>query len=171
MVSDNDERVCRRCGAPLTPADAKPQPPGAIETSLCPQCASDAASARSLQRGGLNAAAVLLSVGAFVLFMSALADWFAFGSAEGFGWKQLLGLGLGGILFLTGAVTRVPTLFVIGLIFGLLALLADWLGFGSAPGFGWHQISGCVLGGVLITLGLLRARRSDGGRRSGNRHP
>jgi hypothetical protein len=114
-------------------------------------------------RGRLNVAAVLFSTGAFVLLVSLLADWLAFGSSSGFGYKQFLGLGVAGILVLLGALMRIPTMFVIGLIVGVLALLADWLGFGNATGFGWQQITGVALGCCLLACGAISARaRRDG---------
>jgi hypothetical protein len=99
-----------------------------------------------------------------VLVTSAAADWFAFGSSEGFGWKQLLGLGLAGILLLIGALVRIPALSVIGLFIGLLTVLADWLGFGNAEGFGRQQMAGCALGAALMALGLVFARAVGSGR-------
>ena len=103
----------------------------------------------------MNRAAILMSVGLFVLVVSALADVLAFGSHAGFGWRRGLGLGFAGVLVLTGAMMRISTLFAIGLIIGLLTLLADWLGFGDAPGFGWQQTLGSLLGAALIAMGLL----------------
>ena len=126
---------------------------------LCPSCAEADQDLRASPGRGLNRAAILISVGLFVLALSVLADLLAFGSGEGFGWKQILGFGIAGVLVLTGAMVRIPTLLVIGLIIGSLSVLADWLGFGNVEGFWWQQILGSLLGLLLIAAGITLARR------------
>jgi len=157
MISE-PELVCEKCGAPLSVTGADKEAPDPTMPLLCVLCAADDQQAGPRRARGANRAAILLCVGLFVLVISAAADWLAFGSSEGFGWQQLLGLGLAGILLLIGAVVRIPTLSVIGLFIGLLTVLADWLGLGNAPGFGWHQVSGSLLGAALIAAGLVVAR-------------
>jgi hypothetical protein len=39
----------------------------------------------------------------------------------------------------------------------LISAFADPIGIGQAEGFGWLQILGCILGGVVILLGLAMA--------------
>lgn len=50
---------------------------------------------------------------------------------------------------------------VVGLIVVLLSAPADLLGFG-APGFGWIQILGVVVGFVLIGLGWYWGKKPGG---------
>lgn len=50
--------------------------------------------------GAVARAPTLLIIGMFAFLLSILADWFAFGSAEGFGWQQLLGTAAGAILII-----------------------------------------------------------------------
>ena len=158
-MANKPKLVCEACGAPLAVSGAGQDAPGpASPPLLCAGCAQSHEALRVAPGQGVNRAAILMSVGLFVLALSGLADVLAFGSHEGFGWRQGLGLGLAGVLVLTGAMMRIQTLFVIGLIIGLLTLLADWLGFGDAPGFGWQQISGSLLGAALIVIGLLVGR-------------
>jgi hypothetical protein len=42
---------------------------------------------------------------------------------------------------------------------GIVTLLADWLGFGNAEGFGRHQMMGCLLGAGLTASGIFLAWR------------
>ena len=157
MISE-PELVCEKCGAPLSVTGKAEEAPDPVRPLLCVLCAAHDQEAGPRRARGANRAAILLCVGLFVLVISAAADWLAFGSSEGFGWKQLLGLGMAGILLLIGALVRIPTLSVIGLFIGLLSVLADWLGFGNAEGFGWQQMAGCALGAALMALGLVFAR-------------
>lgn len=152
------KRQCERCGAPALVHISNDSGQGDAFRHLCLDCA-DAEDAGVLQvEAGLNLAAVLMVVGLMVLVMSAAADYLRFGYAEGFGIWQRLGmlLGAGGVLM--GALTRTSTILVIGLITGVVTLLADWLGFGNTEGFGIQQLSGCMLGAVLIVTGALIGR-------------
>lgn len=48
------------------------------------------------------------------------------------------------------------------IVVGILAIVffagADVIGVGGAPGFGWKQISGTVIGVLLLGAGLFRLR-------------
>ncbi len=158
VMSNTPRLVCEDCGADLTVARVGEEAWEPGMRLLCDACGEAHEDSWPASGRGVNRAAILTSVGLFVLLVSVLADVLAFGSHSGFGWKQGLFLGLAGVLILTGAMVRISTLFVIGLIIGLLTLLADWLGFGNAPGFGWHQVSGSLLGASLIAAGLAVAR-------------
>ena len=147
--------ACVECGAPVLDSASEPSVSEPVVAPHCPACAAAGRSPATPRPEGLDRAAILMSVCLFVLAVSALADVLAFGSHAGFGWRQGLGLGFAGVLVLTGAMMRISTLFAIGLIVGLLTLLADWLGFGDAPGFGWQQTLGSLLGAALIAMGLL----------------
>jgi hypothetical protein len=46
---------------------------------------------------------------------------------------------------------------LIGAVGLIISALADPIGVGQAEGFGWLQILGCILGGVVILLGLAMA--------------
>ena len=158
MPKQNDE--CERCGAPLPDRDPDPAPPEAGPRLVCPACEGEGPGRGA--GGSAQRAAVLISVGLFVLAISVLADLLAFGSAAGFGWQQIAGLGLALVLVLTGAMMRIPAIAIIGLIVGVLALLADWLAFGSAEGFGWQQILGVALGAALAAGGVFSTRVRQG---------
>ena len=103
---------------------------------------------------------ILAAVGAFITFISVFADWLEFGTSPGLGWKQLIGIALAASAVGLGAMFRALVLVVIGLIFGGLSLLADYIGFGGAEGFGKQQWAGVIVGVLSMTLGfrLLRIR-------------
>jgi len=111
----------------------------------------------------VNFSAVILCAGLIVLVLSLSADMLAFGKSEGFGWQQQTGLAIGASIFLIGAIVRVATLALIGLIAVVLALLADWLAFGSGSGFGAQQVAGVLLGTAILLVGLWRASATSGG--------
>ncbi|MBN1490177.1 MAG: hypothetical protein JXA69_09685 [Phycisphaerae bacterium] len=95
-----------------------------------------------------------MATGAVVVFLSVFADRLAFGGKEGFGWRQLSGLVIAAILIGAGGALQIRTVFVVGLIAAVLAFLADWLGFGNAPGFGRQQLMGTALGMLLVASGI-----------------
>jgi hypothetical protein len=51
-------------------------------------------------------------------------------------------------------------LLVVGVLLFLLSLAADPLGVGAAPGLGWKQIVGAVIGVVLAGAGMTLQRKS-----------
>ncbi len=156
MTEDLDH-VCERCGAPLL-IHAEAGKTSHAAPVLCAQCTANGRNHINRRTNNLNRGATLLVAGVYVLLLSALADWLAFGSSEGFGWKQHLGIALAAVVVLSAALMRVPTLFAIGLMIGTLTILADWLGFGNSQGFGLQQMAGSALGIVLVILGLALAR-------------
>ena len=51
------------------------------------------------------------------------------------------------------------TLMIVGILIVLLAALADPLGLGRSPGFGWRQTLGVIVGALVIVAGLYLRRR------------
>jgi hypothetical protein len=49
-------------------------------------------------------------------------------------------------------------LLVIGVVLLLISATADSLGVGGAPGIGWKQAAGVVLGVAFVVLGVVRLR-------------
>jgi hypothetical protein len=47
---------------------------------------------------------------------------------------------------------------VIGVVLALVSLLADAIGVGGDPGFGYKQAAGLLVGVVLVAIGLWRGR-------------
>lgn len=157
MIVGSTKFVCEKCGAPALVNITNDESQGPTMRHLCLHCAD--VEETSSRRGyrNLDYGAILMAVGLFVLLLSLLADWLAFGvDSAGFGWKQRIGLVLAGVMVTIAAIVQVPTLMIIGLLLGGLTLLADLLAFGHAPGFGLHQVLGTVLA-VLLILGGLRA--------------
>ena len=44
----------------------------------------------------------------------------------------------------------------VGVVLVFVSILADWIGVGGTPGFGWKQTLGLVIGLAAIALGLWR---------------
>ena len=150
--------ACEKCGAPAVVHITNDTGDGAFVRHLCIPCADEEEATVARGKRGLDHAAILIVVGLLLLVISAGADILKFGSAEEFGMWQIIGTLLGGFLAIVGAVMRISTVVVIGLITIGLTVLADWLGFGNAEGFGLQQIAGCALGVVLILAGLAVGR-------------
>ncbi len=147
------EPTCDDCGEPARvhiTDDAGPEP---TMRHLCFACADREEAASTRRERGLDRAAIVLTVGLLVLVLSAGADVFRFGRSEGFGASQITGMALAGFLIIMGALTRVSTMLVIGVLAGGLTLLADWLGLGRSEGFGIQQWSGSAVGLLLILAG------------------
>ncbi len=51
-------------------------------------------------------------------------------------------------------------LLVVGVLLFLMSLAADPLGVGAAPGLGWKQIVGAVVGVVLAGAGMTMQRKA-----------
>ncbi|MGV8040280.1 MAG: hypothetical protein AB2L07_09440 [Thermoanaerobaculaceae bacterium] len=49
-------------------------------------------------------------------------------------------------------------LLVVGVLLVLVSAAADTIGVGGAPGFGWKQITGVIVGVVLAAVGMTRLR-------------
>ena len=54
---------------------------------------------------------------------------------------------------------RGVVLLVVGGLLILIAATADPLGVGGAPGFGWKQITGVIIGVALVVAGVASLRR------------
>jgi len=51
------------------------------------------------------------------------------------------------------------TLMIVGILIVLVAALADPLGLGRSPGFGWRQTLGVVVGALVVAGGVYLWRR------------
>jgi len=51
------------------------------------------------------------------------------------------------------------TLMIVGILIVLIAALADPLGLGRSPGFGWRQTLGVVVGALVVAGGVYLWRR------------
>ena len=153
--------MCERCGLPASVHITNEEGQAVTCRHLCLQCAADEDVVIPTRERALNRAVVLIAFGLAVLLLSLLADPLSFGRCEGFGWKQFTGVGIGAVLTVVGAMLQIRVLFLLGLMMAALAVLADWLGFGSAEGFGSHQITGTVLGALLVAFGLCLTFRHE----------
>ncbi len=151
--------VCERCGEPALVHITSEASSGPTMRHLCLRCADAEQPDRPARDRFLNYGAILFSLGAFVVLLSAFADVLRFGRSEGFGPRQAVGLGIALVCIFTAAIVRVPTLMVFGILAGGLTILADVLKFGHGPGFGWNQMLGVAVGLALILSGYLESRR------------
>lgn len=55
---------------------------------------------------------------------------------------------------------RSVVILVVGVLLFLVSAGADTLGLGSAPGFGWKQLTGFAVGVVLAAIGVTGLRSS-----------
>lgn len=58
------------------------------------------------------------------------------------------------------AKQRAVIMMVVGALLVLIAATADTLGVGGAPGFGWKQITGVIVGVALLVGGVASLLRS-----------
>lgn len=156
---NRNKPACERCGAVALVHITSEAASEISVRHLCLRCADLEESAPAPRDRYLHYGAILMSIGSIILIISLLADYLKFGNSEGFGPLQQLGLGMALICVFTAALIRVPTLMIIGLLGGLLTILADLFQFGHDAGFGWHQKLGAMVGAMLILSGWLESRR------------
>jgi len=149
MMSADTKRACNCCGEYFDESTDARHP-------TCPACRQKYGDAT---RPNVASAAVMLVVGSYTLLLSLTADWLSIGINVGFGWRQWMGLLLAFVLVISGALTRVTAILVMGLLIGGVTILADVLKLGDSSGFGWQQIAGAVIGLIMIGLGVVRGRR------------
>ena len=161
--------LCESCGAPAVVHVTKNVDGRPTIRHFCSRCSrveSDRAHAEAAavanrhhkRHQKRDLALILVALGAQVAGLSLFADFLAVGGSAGFGAKQFIVLAIGGVLATVGAAMRGRLLFVIGVMFVGLTLLADWLAFGNRPGFGWMQLAGAIIGGAYVLAGLYLAR-------------
>ena len=156
---DPPKPLCERCGAPAIVHVTSEGPAGCGVRHLCLDCADREDPTVNQEERGLNHAAILIVTGLMTVVLCVFADVLRFGGGQGFGYKQIVGLVLAGGGVIVGAVTRIPTLYVVGVMTGGLALLADYIHFGKSPGFGREQMAGTAVGIIIVIVGGVLARR------------
>lgn len=150
---------CDECGAPADVHISNMVAGEPTMQHLCGRCVDALAGRFVSRRRHFSEAAVLIAIGAFVFLLSLFADYLRFGVNRGFGVLQLEGVLLGAILLLLGAVAKARTLLTIGGVIAVISLLADWLAFGQAEGFGIQQKMGCAIGALVAIAGFWISRR------------
>ncbi|MEE9293586.1 MAG: LPXTG cell wall anchor domain-containing protein [Phycisphaerae bacterium] len=165
-VDIEPESVCENCGAPANVHISDVTRGVAKIRNLCAGCVDEIERHRINYRRRTGDAVTLIVFGLIVLVLSVLADFLPLGGEEGFGWRQRQGVVIGGILVLLGAIVRARAILLIGIMMTVLSMLADWLAFGRAEGFGSQQMLGSAMGVAVVALGLWLARRRN--RRSSN---
>jgi len=152
------EAACERCGAPANVHASEVIDGASVIRHFCNDCYDSVHIEPPDRRRRWGEAAVLASVGLVVLALSISADWHRLGKFAGFGWQQKVGVVLGGVVIVFGAVARSPLLLIMGMVTMLLSLMADWLAFGESAGFGWKQMLGTALGVALLLAAYFMTR-------------
>lgn len=147
--------ICERCGAEARVHITSERTGSTGIRHLCFTCVELERAVKKRRKRAFNLGAVCVVLGAFLLLLCIFADYLGLGDSQGFGVWHTIGLAVAVVLTGAGAVLRIPTVLVIGPCLALLALLADHLGLGDAPGFGRQQALGCLISFFLILLGVL----------------
>lgn len=161
QIVSETQPLCEKCGRPALVHVTNEIGHEGMVRHYCMECAGrqDQIPRRGDRR--LNRGLVLMLLGTFTLTFSLFADQIGFGQSPGFGWKQDITLVLGVVLVGVGTLVRASTLFLMGGIIAVLALLADWLHLGSKRGFGYEQTLGTILGFLFLLAGIVRIMRAD----------
>jgi hypothetical protein len=148
--------ICERCGEPASIHITSEKTGSVSMRHLCLRCVEIEPAVRHRRKRAFNVGAVVMCVGGMMLVISLFADQLAFGHArQGFGQWQISGVLTAAVLVGVGAAMKIPTMMIVGVFEGFLASLADWLDFGSSPGFGRSQWIGSALGGLLVVVGFV----------------
>lgn len=151
--------VCESCGDPaIVHRSEHPAGAGVRIRHFCLKC-SDASKLhpQGADRNAphhLSDCAVLMGVGSAIVVLSLFADQIQSGHSAGFGWVQIAAGVIGLLLLFIGSVIRSPLLLALGSLIAVLALLADLVPFGNAPGFGSRQRTGVVFGSLVLATGM-----------------
>ncbi|MBN1345163.1 MAG: hypothetical protein JXQ73_20885 [Phycisphaerae bacterium] len=115
-------------------------------------------------RHHLTFASLMIVAGLSISLLGALGDYVGVHSGVGIGWYQTIGIAVGALFVLIGALLGADVIAVFGTIVFGLAACADLMGFGGVAGIGWKQNLAIFAGVVLTFVGVLLRLRL--GRRS-----
>src|SRR5512138_3405227 len=105
---------CEKCNQPSSVhISSGPGHPWSVR-HLCLACAEQEDRVTWRKDQPLNRAAVYVVIGALIFVLAAAADELRFGHADGFGYRQMIGVLAAGAIFTIGALTRTATLMAIG---------------------------------------------------------
>lgn len=107
----------------------------------------------------IGAGSLLVFLGVLVVLLAASADFLGISGRTGFGWQQKLGVLLGGVCVLLGALFRMEPLALVGCILVPTAVFADRIGVGRAYGIGERQKLVLIVAAAVMALGLLIRRQ------------
>lgn len=149
--------ACRLCGKTSQVhirIDASTDP---LILHYCAACADEEQLPAGKSNTGGHLAAISTFAGSFLMFVSLAPNLLRSEFADVLADQIYLGPALAATLLFIGAVTRVPSLIIMGLFAGGLSFLA-----GNAVSWGisnrsW-QITGCIAGAIMCGLGLGGAR-------------
>lgn len=167
-MTDNTENVCDTCEELARVHILERYEEGApVFRHFCTDCAdkvdeSTASSPFMLDRHRASTASLLILIGVSLGAMGIAADYIGIPRGSGFGWLRFLGLAIGALLVLVGALIRIDVVGLAGtVIFGLTACVSLF-GLSKASGIGWKQQLAVLVGLALMLTGLMLKRRTDG---------
>lgn len=125
--------------------------------SLCLACSENHATPDpvALMRPRLSLSAAVVATGVIVGAGGALADHFGIGGSSGFGMAQSIGVVVGAVCILVGALLRVDMIGILGGILFITSIVADLLSIGGRSGFGWKQTAAVAGGAALTGAGMV----------------
>ena len=161
-----DEHHCDTCGKSATVrvlekyADGEP-----VFKRYCLECAQRAGGAPVIEgdaapKHRLSFGSMLIAAGVLIVIVAATGDYIGIRGSSGFGWYQALGICLGALCVLIGALLGVDVIAIFGTIIFGLAACSDLLGIAGVPGIGWKQNLAIFAGVVLTTVGVILRLRA-----------
>jgi hypothetical protein len=156
-----DEPHCDICGKPASVrvleryADGEP-----VFKRYCLECAQRVGGAATMKGGAtsrhrMSRGSLLIAAGVLIVIVAATGDYIGIRGSSGFGWYQALGICLGALFVLIGALLGVDVFAIFGTIVFGLAACSDLLGIAGVPGIGWKQNLAIFAGVVMTTVGVI----------------
>jgi hypothetical protein len=164
IAPPDDQTRCEDCGRPARVCVLEGYASGMPVTKrLCLACADDERPRAELQRAAgdrrpLHRGTALIASGVLLAIASTSVDYIGITGSPGIGGYQLMGLGIGAICVLFGAMLRIELLAVAGAFALGLAACADLFGITGSKGVGWKEQCGYLVSALLIVGGFLDRR-------------
>jgi hypothetical protein len=164
IAQQDDETRCEDCGEPARVCVLEGYSSGMpVTRRLCLVCVDQerpqaGAHGSSVSRRLLHPGTLLIIVGVLLAIASTSVDYIGVTGSPGIGGYQLLGLGVGAVCVLFGAMLRIEVLAVAGAFAFGLAACADLLGVTGSKGVGWKEQCGYLVAALLVAGGFLYRR-------------
>ncbi len=156
--------ACQDCGRPVKVWVMKGYREGKpVMGQFCMDCADRQNWGLTTDRPGqetgrLGAGSLFIFLGLSVGILGIMGDYLGIRGFNGLAWHQQIGLTLGALLVVIGALFRVDPLVVIGALGFGFSVFSDTFGLTGDKGFGWKQEFAVVAGLVMILIGFVLRR-------------
>jgi membrane protein implicated in regulation of membrane protease activity len=163
-VASPVENTCDKCQEPARVHILEEYEKGTpLFRHLCLSCADalseeTARGSRGTNGNRASMASILIMVGIFFGIVGMASDYIGISRGSGFGWLRLLGLLVGVLFVLVGALIRVDAIGVAGSIILGLTACVSLFGLSQVSGIGWKQQLAMTVGLLLILTGVLLKR-------------